>query len=102
MLISSFLTPGNSASTWYSLSFSDTSMRNCVGAGARVSGIGSHMGTPRNKLSNASSIGLKRVMFTILFSYVNTNQSAAKTVHPFPLYGGAIATLKFCISLEDD
>src|SRR2546426_5631074 len=53
-----------------------TSLRNCVGAGARVSGFGSHTGTPRNQFSNAFSSGLKRVMFSILFSYKNSSQSA--------------------------
>src|SRR6267378_286980 len=51
-------------------------MRNCVGAGARVSSLGSHTGTPRYMFSNASSSALKRVMFSILFSYENLNQSA--------------------------
>src|SRR5438309_9010877 len=43
-------------------------MRNCVGAAARVSGLGSHTGRPRKKFSNASSSGLQRVMFSILLS----------------------------------
>src|SRR5882762_462250 len=51
-------------------------MRNCVGAAARLSGLGSHTGRPRNRLSNASSSGLKRVMFSILFSCETSNQSA--------------------------
>jgi hypothetical protein len=39
-------------------------------------------------------------MFTILFSYENTNQAAAKTVHPFPVCEGAIATIKFLYRLN--
>ena len=54
------------------------------------------MGTPRNKFSNASSSGLKRVMFTILFSYENSNQSAVNDCASvrISLDGGATATIK--------
>src|SRR6266571_8247060 len=53
-------------------------MRNCAGAGARATGarvsrLGSHTGTPRYMFSNASSSALKRVMFSISFSYENSN-----------------------------
>src|SRR5207244_3648262 len=74
-------------------------MRNCVGAAACLSGLGSHTGRPRNKLSNASSSGLKRVMFSILFSYETSNQSAVDdcpSVADWVVYGGDTANCYVC------
>src|SRR5207247_4294968 len=74
-------------------------MRNCVGAAACLSGLGSHTGRPRNKLSSASSSGLKRVMFSILFSCETSNQSAVDncaSVADWVVYGGDTANCYVC------
>src|SRR6266480_5869645 len=74
-------------------------MRNCVGAAACLSGLGSHTGRPRNKLSNASSSGLKRVMFSILFSCETSNQSAVDdcaSVADWVVYGVDTANCYVC------
>src|SRR5467141_4046545 len=74
-------------------------MRNCVGAAACLSGLGSHTGRPRNKLSNASSSGLKRVMFSIVFSSETSNQSAVDdcaSVADWVVYGGDTANYYVC------